>query len=221
MGKTRCFLDLNVLFSGSETVFTITESLYQLTYLASLTYLTLSAAKAPAQNKPSIQAKDTNIQPKLPLAPLKKRQLNKFEYDLQYRRLNHLGPVVIIRANKVANLVKLIPLARILGKVCDVYAKAKITDGRNLQVSKRKPGILYLISFNVYGPLPLLRLGFEYFLLLIDNYLRFNQVRLIKIRNNCYVTLASQKKIVKRRTEAKFKAVRLDNAPELIKQVEK
>ena len=49
-----------------------------------------------------------------------------------YRRLNYLGPVVIIRANKVANLAKLIPLARILGKVCDIYAKAKIIDGRNL-----------------------------------------------------------------------------------------
>ena len=31
-----------------ETAFTITESLYQLTYLASLTYLALPAAKAPA-----------------------------------------------------------------------------------------------------------------------------------------------------------------------------
>ena len=91
-----------------------------------------------------------------------------------HRRLNHLGPAVIIRANKVANLVKPISLARILGKVCDIYAKAKIIDDRNLWVSKRKPGILYLVSFNVYGPLSPLRLGFEYFLLLIDNYLRFN-----------------------------------------------
>ena len=55
-----------------------------------------------------------------------------------------------------------------------MYAKAKIIDSRNLRVSKRKPGILYLVSFNVYGPLLPLRLGFEYFLLLIDNYLRFN-----------------------------------------------
>ena len=49
-----------------------------------------------------------------------------------HRRLNHLGPVVIIRVNKVTNLVKLIPLARILNKVYDIYAKAKIIDGRNL-----------------------------------------------------------------------------------------
>ena len=118
-----------------ETAFTVTESLYQLTYLASLTYLALPAAKAPAQDKPPIQAKDTNIQPKLPLAPLKKRQLDEFEYDLWHRRLNHLGPAVMIRANKVANLAKPIPLARILGKVCDVCAKAKMTDGRNLWAS--------------------------------------------------------------------------------------
>ena len=59
-----------------ETAFTITESLCQLTYLA------LPAAEAPAQDKPSIQAEDTNIQPELPLAPLKKRQLDEFIYDL-------------------------------------------------------------------------------------------------------------------------------------------
>ena len=127
----------------------------------------------------------------------------------------------MIRANKVANLVKQIPLARALGKVCDVYAKAKITDSRNLRVSKRKPGILYLVSFNVYGPLLPLRLGFEYFLLLIDNYLRFNWVRLIKIRDNYYAALSTWKKIVERRTETKLKAVRLNNAPELLKQIQK
>ena len=127
----------------------------------------------------------------------------------------------MIRANKVANLAKQIPLARALGKVCDVCAKAKITDGRNLRVSKRKPGILYLVSFDVCGPLLPLRLGFEYFLLLIDNYSRFNWVRLIKTRDDCYAALSTWKKIVERRTETKLKAVRLDNAPELLKQIQK
>ena len=126
---------------------------------------------------------------KFSFALLKKRQLDEFEYDLQYRRLNYLGPVVIIRANKVTNLVKLISLTRILSKVCDIYAKAKIIDSRNLQVSKQKSGILYFIFFNICGSLPPLRLDFEYFLLLINNYLCFNQVRLIKIRDNYYVTL--------------------------------
>ena len=126
-----------------------------------------------------------------------------------------------MRANKVANLVKQIPLAQVLGKVYDVCAKAKITDSKNLRVSERKPGILYLVSFNVYGPLLPLRLGFKYFLLLIDNYSRFNWVRLIKIRDNCYAALSTWKKIVERRTETKLKAVRLDNAPELLKQIQK
>ena len=98
-------------------------------------------------------------------------------------------------------------------------AKAKITDSRNLRVSKRKPGILYLVSFNVCGPLPPSRLGFEYFLLLIDNYLRFNWVRPIKTRDDCYAALSTWKKIVERRTETKLKAVRLDNAPELLRQI--
>ena len=128
---------------------------------------------------------------------------------------------MIIRANKVANLAKQISLARVLGKVYDVCAKAKITDSRNLRVSKRKLGILYLVSFNVCGPLLPLRLGFEYFLLLIDNYSRFNWVRLIKTRDNCYAALSTWKKIVERRTETKLKAVRLDNAPELLKQIQK
>ena len=149
-----------------ETAFTVTESLYQLTYPA------LPASEAPFQAE--IQAEDANTQPELPLAPSKKRQLDEFIYDLWHRRLNHLGPAVIIRANKVANIKEPIPIARVLGRVCNVYTKAKITDGRNLRVSERKPGILYLVSFDVCGPLLLLRLGYEYFLLLIDNYSRFN-----------------------------------------------
>ena len=96
-----------------------------------------------------------------------------------------------------------------------------MTDSRNLQVSERKPGILYLVSFDIYSPLLLLRLGFKYFLLLINNYLRFNWVRLITIRDNCYLVLSTWKKIVERRTGVKLKAVRLNNAPELLKQIYK
>ena len=94
-------------------------------------------------------------------------------------------------------------------------------DGRNLRVSERKPGILHLVSFDVCGPLLLLRLGYEYFLLLIDNYSRFNWVRLIKIRDDCYAVLDSWKLSVECRTDKKLRAVRLDNALELLKQVKK
>ena len=198
-----------------ETAFTITESPCQLTYLA------LPAVEAPAQDKPSIQAEDTNIQPEFPLAPLKKRQLDEFIYDLWYRRLNHLGPAVIIRANKIAIIKEPIPIARVLGRVYNACAKAKITDGRNLRVSERKPGILHLVSFDVCGPLLLLRLGYEYFLLLINNYSRFNWVRPIKTRDDCYAVLDSWKLSIECRTDKKLRAVRLDNTPELLKQVKK
>ena len=105
--------------------------------------------------------------------------------------------------------------------VCNVYAKAKMTDSRNLRVSEQKPGILHLVSFDVCGPLLLLRLGYEYFLLLIDNYSRFDWVRLMKTRDDCYTVLDSWKLSVECRTDKKLRAVRLDNAPELLKQVKK
>ena len=66
-----------------ETAFTVT---CYLTYPATLTYLALPAtegakgAEDPVQ--PPVQAKDAKLQPEFPLAPLKKRQLDKFEYDL-------------------------------------------------------------------------------------------------------------------------------------------
>ena len=175
----------------------------------------MPASKAPFQAE--IQAEDTNTQPEYPLAPSKKRQLDEFIYDLWYRRLNHLGPAVIIRANKVANIKEPIPIARVLGRVYNIHTKAKIIDSRNLRVSERKPGILHLVSFDVCGPLLLLRLGYEYFPLLIDNYSRFNWVRLIKTRDDCYAVLDSGKLSVECRTDEKLRAVRLDNAPELLK----
>ena len=46
---------LAIIKGFEKTAFTVTESLYP------LTYLTLPAAKAPAQDKPPIQAEDTNI----------------------------------------------------------------------------------------------------------------------------------------------------------------
>ena len=75
---------MSVITQGfEETAFTVTESLCQLTYLASLTYLALPAAEAAeAPVQPPLQAEDASIQPEFPLAPSKKRQLDKFEYDL-------------------------------------------------------------------------------------------------------------------------------------------
>ena len=96
-----------------------------------------------------------------------------------------------------------------------------MTDGRNLRVSERKPGILHLVSFDVCGSFLLLRLGYEYFLLFIDNYSRFNWVRPMKIRDDCYAVLDSWKLSIECRTDEKLRAVRLDNALELLKQVKK
>ena len=51
-----------------------------LTYLALLATKGAKAAKDPIQLL--VQAKDAKLQPEFPFAPLKKRQLDKFEYDL-------------------------------------------------------------------------------------------------------------------------------------------
>ena len=53
-----------------------------------------------------------------------------------------------------------------------VYIITKITNKRNRELAKRMPRILILVSIDIYGPLPLSRLGYEYFLEVINNYSR-------------------------------------------------
>ena len=54
-----------------------------------------------------------------------------------------------------------------------------------------------------------------------ERHLWLDWVRLITIRDNCYLVLSTWKKIVERRTGVKLKAVRLNNVPELLKQIYK
>ena len=77
------YIVLAITKGFEETAFTIT---CYLTYPATLTYLALPATKGAKGAKdpiqPPVQAEDAKLQPEFPLAPLKKRQLDKFEYDL-------------------------------------------------------------------------------------------------------------------------------------------
>jgi len=141
-------------------------------------------------------------------------------YKLWHRRFGHLGSAKLRNLHQVTTLKKPIPIAEDHGKVCRVCALTKIVNKRDHHVSERKTSILALISIDVCGPLPLSRLGYSYFLQVVDNYSRRSWILPIKNRTDCVEALDQWKRITELQTGAKLRAVRSDNAPELKKYID-
>ena len=91
-------------------------------------------------------------------------------YNLYYRRFLHLRSEKLRNLHKVTTLSKAIPIVNTDHpyEVCSLTKMKK----RRGEATGRKKGILQLVSLDIYRPIPLLRLGFRYFLIIIDNYLR-------------------------------------------------
>ena len=136
-------------------------------------------------------------------------------YNLYYRRFLHL------RSEKLRNLHKVTTLSKAIlivntdypYKVCSL---TKIKKRRGEAIGRKK-GILQLVSLDICGPIPSLRLGFRYFLIIVDNYLRKKQGYPLKTREDATLALEAQKKKVESQIEIKLQAVRCNNAGELLK----
>ena len=77
------------------------------------------------------------------------------------------------------------------------------------------PRILALVSIDICGPLPLSRLGYEYFLEVIDNHSRRVWIIPLRKRSDAPEALYKWKLKVELQSSVKLQAVRSDNATEL------
>ena len=155
------------------------------------------------------QAPKPQAEPSTDTAP-KKRDL----YTLWHRRLGHLGSAKLRNLHKVTTLKKPIPIVEAEAP-CEVYAITKMTNKRNRTLAERRPRILALVFVDICGPLPTSRLGFEYFLKIVDNWSRRTwHLPLIK-RSNASKALRQWKLKVKLQSSASLQAVRSDNAKKL------
>ena len=77
------------------------------------------------------------------------------------------------------------------------------------------PRILVLVSIDIYGPLPLSRLGYEYFLEVIDNHSRRVWIIPLRKRSDILKALYKWKLKIELQCSVKLQAVRSNNATEL------
>ena len=120
------------------------------------------------------------------------------------------------KLHKVTTLEKPIPIARDKQCPCEVCALTKIRKMRG-KGTERKKSVLELVSIDVCGPFERSRNGERYFLHIVDNYSRKCWTHPIQTRDQAPGHLETWKLKVELDTGLKLKAVRLDNAPELMK----
>jgi hypothetical protein len=77
-----------------------------------------------------------------------------------------------------------------------------------------------LIQFDIASPFPILLERNRYFLLIIDNYTRTNWVLVLKEKSDANGALEDWKMAVELQANAKIKAARSDNVPEVIQTIE-
>ena len=125
-----------------------------------------------------------------------------------------MGSAKLRSLHKVTTLRKPLPIIE-QDKPCKVYAITKITNKRNRELAERMPRILALVSIDICGPLPLSRLGYEYFLEVIDNHSRRVWIIPLRKRSDALEALYKWKLKVELQCSVKLQAVRSDNATEL------
>ena len=176
--------------------------------------------KPPSVPEPQqLVAPDPMPMPQDPLEPQQPKPNNEAPrkrdlYTLWHRRLGHLGSAKIRNLHKVTTLKKPIPIVE-TDAPCEVCAITKMTNKRNRTLAERRPRILALVSIDICGPLPIFRLGYEYFLEIIDNYSRRTWIILLRKRSDAPEALRKWKLRIELQCSAKVQAVRSDNATEL------
>ena len=140
------------------------------------------------------------------------------EYVLWHRRFAHAGPEVLRSLHKITTLETPVPIAVDKNCPCEVCALTKMRKMRG-EVAQRKKSILDLVSIDICGPIDADRNGKRYFLHIIDNYSRKRWSYSLISRTEAPEALEEWKLKVELETDLKLRAVRLDNAPELMKVV--
>jgi len=94
------------------------------------------------------------------------------QYNLWYRRFAYLRVIKLRKLYKIITLQKLILIVESVENSYKICALIKLCNKRNHYVSKRKVLILTLVFIDICDSLSLLRLKYEYFLKIVDNYSR-------------------------------------------------
>lgn len=161
---------------------------------------------------PTIQSALESVeQSEAPISEDKRREFVKW-----HKRLGHLGATSMRKMHLVTTLGRPIPIATEKDCPCGVCALTKIRNMRG-RTTERKTSILELVSIDICGPMEEALNGERYFLHIVDNYSRKKWSYAIKSRDAASEALGQWRLQVELQTDLKVKAVRSDNARELLK----
>lgn len=139
------------------------------------------------------------------------------DYFLMHRRFAHLNSSIIAKLHEVTTHA---PIRKPKHRTpCPTCAIGKMKKRINRMVTPRKDEILDLVSIDACGPLPKSLVGNTTFLEIVDNRSRKIWTICTKDRKSIPAQLDIWKKTVELQTGRQLKAVRLDNALELLKIV--
>lgn len=139
-------------------------------------------------------------------------------YNLWHRRMCHIGPGKLRNLHEITDLRKAIP-CHAKPEHCEVCDVTKMRKNSSKHLSTRKDGILDLVSIDICGPFPASVNGNRYFIECRDNRSRKGWVIPIKERTDAPSALDKWRAEVELQTNSKLKAVRIDNAGELVKEI--
>ena len=134
-------------------------------------------------------------------------------YRLYHRRFAHLGPAKIGTIHKMTTHTQPIKIAKCGCNVCQETKMVKRRGG----VADRMGAPLERVSIDTCGPFPASREGFTQALTIKDDYTRMSWMIPIKDRKDCPAQLQIWKTKVEKQSGYLLKAVRIDNANELVK----
>ncbi|KAI0993630.1 hypothetical protein K3495_g14554, partial [Podosphaera aphanis] len=146
----------------------------------------------------------------------------KDRYMLYHRRFSHLGPQKLRTLHKVTNLSRPIKVPQSLEeRICEVCLLTKMRNKTSKELAKWKTEKLALIHVDIAGPFPPSLRKNRWFILILDSFTRKLWVLCCKTKDEALTALDQWKLGVEFQSGEKIKAVRSDNAAELLKVVSK
>lgn len=136
------------------------------------------------------------------------------QWELWHRRFAHFGGGLLKDLHKVTDLTECIPIPK-EHQPCRVCSLAKMKRHKGKE-TERKPQRLSLVSIDVCGPLPVLRLGFKWWLEIVDNFSRKKWTFPLKTKDEAPAALQTWKGKAELKSGNKLQAVRSNGARELL-----
>ncbi|GIZ47373.1 hypothetical protein CKM354_001046600 [Cercospora kikuchii] len=136
------------------------------------------------------------------------------QWELWHRRLAHFGEGLLRNLHKVSDLRAQIPIPK-EHQPCRVCSLAKMKKHRGKE-TERKPQRLSLVSVDVCGPLPVSRLGYKWWLEIVDNFSRKKWAFPMKSREDAPSILRDWKVKAELQSGNPLQIVKSDGARELL-----